>query len=205
MDYLELSLKSLHIESIHLAQNIEISFHPDIVVYVAKGGYLIGKDIAEYFRVPYVGIYAQREGNDAKAKLAVILKRLPRFITKFLRQIELKSGLHKTVKERRVFWDPSDNCLEKMKNAHNVILVDDSVDTGYSMQTLLPYVKEAASAPIDIRIAAINVWSKSKSIIRTDFYNYRDTIIATPMSNDSREHDKFLQEYASRHGKHKER
>ncbi len=72
MDYLELSLESLHIESIHLAQNIEISFHPDIVVYVAKGGYLIGKDIAEYFKVPYVGIFAQREGNDAKAKLAVI-------------------------------------------------------------------------------------------------------------------------------------
>jgi hypoxanthine phosphoribosyltransferase len=203
MDYLELSLESLRIESIHLAKNIATSFRPDIVVYVAKGGYLIGKDIAEYFQIPYLGIYAQREGNEAKAKLASVLKRLPRVITKFLRQVELKSGLHKTVKERQIFWDPDDNCLEKIKDAHKILLVDDSVDTGYSMKNILPYVFKAVAEPIEIRIAAINVWSKSESIIRTDFYNYRDTIIATPMSNDSREHDQFLQQYANRHGKHK--
>lgn len=201
MDYLELSLESLHVESITLAKSIASSFYPDIVVYVAKGGYLIGKDIAEYFQVPYIGIYAQRDGNDVKAKLADILKRLPRGVTKFLRKMELKSGLHKTVKKRKVFWDQDDNCVEKMKNVHNVLLVDDSVDTGYSMKTLLPYVIDATDMPIEVKIAAINVWSKSENVIQTDFYNHRDTIIATPMSNDSREHGQFLTQYANRHNK----
>lgn len=199
MDYLELSLESLHIESLHLAKTVAHDFHPDLIVYVAKGGYLIGKDIAQYFQVPYIGIYAQREGNDTKAKLASILKRLPRFITKFLREIELKSGLHKTVNERKVFWDPDDNCLEKIKYAWNVLLVDDSVDTGYSMKVLIPHILKAANSSINIRIAAINVWGNSESLIHTDFYNYKDTIIATPMSNDSCEHDLFLRMYAERH------
>lgn len=198
MDYLELSLKSLHTESIQLAKAVSRSFHPDVVVYVAKGGYLIGRDIAQYFRIPCVGIYAQREGSDAKAKLATLLKRLPRSITKFLRKIELKSGLHKTVKERKVFWDPDDDCLAKMKKVHNVLIVDDSVDTGYSMKTLLPYIVKAADSPTDIRVAAINVWSKSEDLVHTDFYNHKDTIIATPMSNDSREHEQFLQIYSER-------
>lgn len=201
MDYLELSLKSLHIENVTLAKNIATYFHPDIVVYVAKGGYLIGKDIAEYFQVPYIGIHAQREGNKTKEKLANLLKRLPQVVTKFLRQMELKSGVHKKVKQRKVFWDQDDNYLEKMKNVHNVLLVDDSVDTGYSMKALLPYVIKAAGMPIEVRIASINVWSKSESVIQTDFYNYRDTIISTPMSNDSREHSQFLNQYANRHSK----
>ena len=198
MDYLELSLKSLHTESVKLAQTIGKSYRPDLVIYVARGGYLIGQDIANYFGVPSVGIYAQRKGNKLKDSLKDILKCLPRPITKMLREIELNSGVHKAIPERNVFWDGDFRNCKEVTLAQKILIVDDSVDTGYSMKALIPYIKMATQA-VEIKIAAINVWSKSQDVIHTDFFNHKDTIIVTPMSNDSKEHDQFLALYAKRH------
>ncbi|MGN8759521.1 phosphoribosyltransferase family protein [Acidaminococcus fermentans] len=191
MDYLELSLKSLHTESVKLAQIIEKSYHPDLVIYVARGGYLIGQDIANYFKVPAVGIYAQRKGNKLKESLKDILKCLPRPITKMLREIELNSGVHRAIPERKVFWDADYSNSKEVIQAQKILIVDDSVDTGYSMKALIPTIKQTTQAGM-IKIAAINVWTKSQDVIHTDYFNYKDTIIVTPMSNDSKEHDQFL-------------
>lgn len=199
MDYLELSLEGLHHENIKLAKKIETSYRPDIVVYIAKGGYLIGKDIADYFGVPCIGIHAEREGNAFKSRISGILRRMPRFLTKFLRELELKSGLHKTVKERKVYWDAFNVSDEDLKKAHHVLLVDDSVDTGYSMNQVIPFIEAQIAPNEEIRIAAINVWQKSKNVVRTDFYVYENIILATPMSNDSPYHKKFLKLYDNRY------
>lgn len=199
MDYLELSLENLHLENIKLAKKIEVSYCPDIVVYIAKGGYLIGKDIADYFEVPCIGIHAEREGNAFKSKAAGLLRKMPRFLTKFLRELELNSGLHNTVKERKVYWDLSNSFDENLEKSHHVLLVDDSVDTGYSMKQVVPFIQAQASPNVEIRLAAINVWQKSINVVQTDFYVYEDVILATPMSNDSSYHKKFLELYDNRY------
>lgn len=199
MDYLELSLESLHHEDIKLAKKIENSYQPDIVVYIAKGGYLIGKDIADYFGISCIGIHAEREGNAFKSRVTGILSRMPRFLTKFLRELELKSGLHKTVKERKVYWDLPDGPDKNLGKAHHVLLVDDSVDTGYSMKQVIPFIQAQTSPNVEIRLAAINMWQKSRSVVQTDFYVYEDVILATPMSNDSSYHKKFLKLYDDRY------
>lgn len=199
MDYLELSLEGLHHENIKLAKKIEASYRPDIVVYIAKGGYLIGKDIADYFEIPCIGIHAEREGNAFKSSVAGVLSKMPRFLTKFLRELELKSGLHKTVKERKVYWDLSNTSDKNLEKAHHVLLVDDSVDTGYSMKQVIPFIEAQTSPNVEIQLAAINVWLKSINVIQTDFYIYENVILSTPMSNDSSYHKKFLDLYDNRY------
>ena len=47
------------------------------------------------------------------------------------------------------------------------------------------------------KIAGLNVWDKSRCIINTDFALYKDTVIKTPMSKDSKEYKEFMKIYNS--------
>lgn len=98
-----LSLKSLREESLKLAKKIEKNYTPDIVIYIARGGYLIGKEISDYFNVPCVGIHAERRGGGVKEVLSPLLRILPSSIKRMLREIELKSDIHKVDKTRNIF------------------------------------------------------------------------------------------------------
>lgn len=171
-----------------------------MVVYIARGGYLIGETIAGYFNVDNIGIHAEREGGKLKELISPILKCLPQSIKLSLRKIELASGVHKEYKERKIYWDNSDVCLQILKNKKNILVVDDSVDTGYSMISVVHEICRDVGEDVTIKTAAINYWSKSLSVIRTDFFNYKDTIIQTPMSKDSKEYSIFEQLYSNRKG-----
>ena len=49
----------------------------------------------------------------------------------------------------------------------------------------------------EIKIAGLNVWDKSQSIIDTDFALFKNTVIKTPMSKDSKEYKDFMKIYNS--------
>ena len=49
----------------------------------------------------------------------------------------------------------------------------------------------------DIKTAAINVLSNSEDVIKIDFYNFKDLIMRTPMSKDSKEYKAFEKIYSS--------
>ena len=63
MKYTELSIEKLKSE---WAKELKKTYCPDLVIYVARAGYLIGKEMSEVFEVPMVGISATREGNKLK-------------------------------------------------------------------------------------------------------------------------------------------
>lgn len=48
MKYIELSRKDLEEQCNHWANEIKKSYQPDLIVYVAKAGYLIGKEMKMY-------------------------------------------------------------------------------------------------------------------------------------------------------------
>ncbi|WP_288803429.1 phosphoribosyltransferase [uncultured Dialister sp.] len=197
MDCVTLSLKSLREESLKLAAVVEREYKPDLVVYIARGGYLIGKDVADYFQVPCVGIHAERRGGGLKEKVAPLLRILPASLKKALREVELKSGVHKVDTERNEFWDRDDFDTISSMNIKNILIVDDSVDTGYSMLQVRNRIN-ADMGQVNIKVAAINVWSKSYTVCKTDYSNYKDTIISTPMSKDSQEYPIFEDMYNRR-------
>lgn len=200
MDSVVLSLKSLREESLELAKCIEVEFKPDLVVYIARGGYLIGKEISDYFHVPCIGIHAEREGGKLKDFISPLLRLLPKRIKIYLRELELSSGVHEINKDRQIYWDVDNKYLECVSGKSNILVVDDSVDTGYSMISVVHEICRDVGEDVTIKTAAINYWSKSLSVIRTDFFNYKDTIIQTPMSKDSKEYSIFEQLYSNRKG-----
>lgn len=48
---------------------------------------------------------------------------------------------------------------------------------------------------VQIKVAGLNVWDKSEDVIKTDFALYRNTVIKTPMSKDSKEYKDFMKIY----------
>lgn len=145
------------------------------------------------FKVPLIGINAERRGNNLKSKLQPILKFIPKKVRYLLVKIELKSNIHKKDTERNIYF--KNNLEEYHKERFSkIMIVDDSVDTGNSIIAVKKVVQEQFKNA-EIKIAALNVWDKSEEIVKTDYALYRNTIIKAPMSKDSREYEKFVSIY----------
>lgn len=195
MKYIELSRKDIEEQCKDWAKEIQKSYQPDLIVYVAKAGYLIGREMKYVFNVPLVGISATREGNALKEVVGPIVSRMPNFVRNILISLELKSDTHSKNTERQIHFHEG---LEKLKssNIQSILVVDDSVDTGHSMKQVVDAI-HSLFGDVEIKIAGLNVWDKSRSIIDSDFALYKNTVIKTPMSKDSKEYKDFMQIYNS--------
>lgn len=193
MKYTELSIEKLKSECKEWAKSLKKTYCPDLVIYVARAGYLIGKEMSEVFEVPMVGISATREGNKLKEIVGPIISLMPNFVRNFLISMELKSNTHDKNTERKIHFHES---LEKLKGQSfdRILVVDDSVDTGHSMKQVVDAIQNEFKNA-EIKIAGLNVWDKSKNIIHTDFALYENTVIKAPMSKDSSEYKEFVRIY----------
>lgn len=193
MDCLELSIRDLEDESYYWAQRIKREYNPDTVVYVAKAGYLIGNILSNVFDASLIGISTERRGNNFKNMLSPILKLIPNSVRFFLIKMELKSNIHKVNEERKIEFISDLSYIDK-KRVKKILIVDDSVDTGYSMKAVKETVyNEFENA--EVRTASLNVWDKSMEVIDIDYALYRNTIIKAPMSKDSKEYSSFVSQY----------
>ena len=195
MKYIELSRKDIEEQCKDWAKEIQKTYQPDLIVYVAKAGYLIGREMKNVFNVPLVGISATREGNDLKEVVGPFVSKLPNFVRNILISLELKSDTHSKNTERKIHYHEG---LEKMKseNIKSILVVDDSVDTGHSMKQVVDAIS-SLFGDLEIKIAGLNVWDKSRNIIDSDFALYKNTVIKTPMSKDSKEYKDFMKIYNS--------
>lgn len=194
MQYLRLSIEELKIQCKNWANTIQNTYHPDLIIYVAKGGFLIGYEFSKIMGVPMIGIETVREkGNGIKDFVAPVLRMLPDFIRNFFITVEIKNGIHERNSRRTVRF--IDDC-QSMQNElrQKILVVDDSVDTGASIAAVKEYVKKQFPCS-DIKVAGFNVWDKSSQLVFTDFAFYRNTVIKSPMSKDSREYKIFINKY----------
>lgn len=196
MNCIELSIKDLEEQCYKWAEELKGECRPDLVVYVAKAGYLIGREMSRSFGCNMVGIVTKRRGGRVKSKLGSFMKYFPHFVRNVAIFMEFKSGIHAKNSERQVYWlDNPDPFVGKVKT---ILIVDDSIDTGYSLKAVAEAVREKFGQNTKIKIAGLNVWDKSRKIIRSDYSLYQNTIILAPMSKDSRYYDEFVQMYKNR-------
>lgn len=193
MNCFELSIQNFEEECRNWAEEIKNSYEPDIVIYIAKAGYLIGKTMSEVYGVPLIGISAARKGNKLKSIIGPIFSLVPSCIRNKLIEIELKSDFHKMDSERHVEFITDINGFP-VKEIKNIMIVDDSVDTGYTLKAVKEVVQMYFTEAV-IRTAGFNVWDKSKEVIVTDFALFNNTIIKAPMSKDSKDYKKFIKQY----------
>lgn len=193
MKYTELSLKKLKEISITEATTINKNFPVDLIIYVARAGFPIALYMNEIFNVQLLGIGAQRKGNSFKSKLGPLVAFFPHFVRNLLITIELKTKVHKRDAERNVEFHKSINEL-LIDRYKNILIVDDSVDTGNSMKLVYEVVQSKFPEAI-IKTYSLNVWDESKTVFLTDYYSYENTVIRAPMSKDSKEYKYFCEMY----------
>lgn len=191
MNYLELSLKNVEEKSKDLFNKIsEKEYNYDLVVFIAKGAYPIGKALSDIKSVPLLEISAKRKGGKLKSIIKPCLKFIPKKLLVKLREKEMNSSYHEVNKDREVKFN--EEKFAEYVNSKKILLVDDSIDSGYSIietkNALSNYFKDA-----EIKIAVFNVMSKS--IVEADFTNYNDTMLNGPWSNDSKYNKDFLNMY----------
>ncbi|EDS78577.1 putative phosphoribosyltransferase [Clostridium botulinum C str. Eklund] len=121
-----------------------------------------------------------------KSKVSFILKMLPKFLKNILRELEFKSGIHNKISKRVV--TEVDNELVK---GSNVLLVDDSIDTGNTIICATNFLKKCYGNDINIKVVGLNKFKLSEKKVSTDYYIYEDSIIIYPWSKDSREYNEF--------------
>lgn len=192
MELIELSQESSKVASEELAKKISHDFSYDLVIFIAKGSYTIGKELADYNNTELIEIKVARKGNFIKEKLKIFLNILPKGIKNILRNIEINSNVHDKMPKRKISFE--ENIWKRFINARKIIIVDDSVDTGHSMKQCKETVEKFFKNS-EIKVAALNVFSKSEKIIKVDYYLYKDKLLQGPWSNDSKDNKKFIQLY----------
>ena len=193
MEFIKLSKKNVEEESKKLYQKIIKDYNYDLVIFIAKGSFYIGQNLAKLNNVPLLEIYASRKKNKIKELVKPILKYIPSNLSKKLRQLELKNNTKSiSYEERYVNFD--ENLYQKFKNKKRILIVDDSIDTGDSVkqvkETLENYFRKST-----IKVAVLNYMTKSTDFIKADYSLYKDTMLSGPWSNDSKEYHKMLQDY----------
>lgn len=203
MKCITLSLENLNKATQEWAGKILIDYSPDLIIYVAKAGFLIGKGFSETMECPMIGVETVREkGNGLKSQIAPLIGKLPLFVRNMLISIELKSGVHKKNDYRKVNMLDEISQLKTTK-INKILVVDDSVDTGNSILAVKNYIS-TIFRNAEIRVAGLNVWDMSKEKVFTDYALYTNTIIKAPMSKDSKEYDVFMKIYNNYRNNQKE-
>lgn len=137
MQKIELNRKELENECNSWARRISESYQPDLIIYIAKGGYLIGREMRDVFDVPMIGIGTSRDGNNFKEKIGPFIAMLPNFVRNILISTEMKSNKHGKNTERHVhFLDDIEEKID-VKTIKSILVAEDSVDTGHSLKQSL--------------------------------------------------------------------
>lgn len=203
MKCITLSIENLNRKTKKWAREILSVYSPDMIIYVAKAGFLIGKGFSETMECPMIGVETVREkGNGLKSQIAPLIGKLPLFVRNMLITIELKSGVHKKNDYRKVNLLDEISQLETTK-INKILVVDDSIDTGNSILAVKDYIS-TIFRNAEIRVAGLNVWDMSKEKVFTDYALYKNTIIKAPMSKDSKEYDVFMKMYNNYRNNQKE-
>ncbi|MBQ7140955.1 MAG: phosphoribosyltransferase [Bacilli bacterium] len=193
MNYLELSNEMVKKESKKLYKLINNDkYNYDLVIFVARGSLPIAMELSKLKKVPLLEIKATRKGNKIKKILSPFIKLIPKKLKILLRNKEVSSNVHEKNIERNVTYN--ENIWKKHIKCQSILIVDDSVDTGYSIKACKEEI-EKFFPNSNIKIAAFNYFEKSSKNIKVDWFIYKDTMLNGPWSNDSKYHKEFVDNY----------
>lgn len=195
VDFVELSSDELRADSRRLAELVESDgYCPDCVSYLARGGLIIGEEVASFFDAPLVELSSHRSGDKVKSRVTVILCRLPRWLKKALRKREMS---RRFASDRGTAQETSLEVTGRYEippKASRILLVDDSADTGSSigaarslLRKLFPYAT--------VHVAVINAFHRAIEGGNVDWWIREDTLLCTPSSKDSKEYRDFIKKY----------
>lgn len=192
-NFIELKIGDTNILAVELLKMIE-DFDFDTVIYISKSGYLIGDAIGSISNKNTLEIKSKRPGADKKHKyLPEVVSKLPKDLIYYLKVYERKLSYYDVASERTLYYDE-----EKVKDIKpkKILIFDDAIDTGYTLQAVIDKIKELYEKA-EIRVAVLNYFTDRQTLI-PDYYLYTDSVISAPWTIDSKEYRDFIKLYENR-------
>ncbi|WP_312922730.1 phosphoribosyltransferase family protein [Empedobacter brevis] len=165
-----------------------------LVVGIKEGGIPIAKMVVKQLqkessaKIDFVSVTCQRPSTKRKKSNQLIkitlqksFKILPQSILNRLRIIEYKYLLHKAENNSREITFP-DNFDWKVYD--KILVVDDAVDSGNSLRSVLEKIEQEIIIPKTNIISLTVVVTNKQSVIVPDYYLYSDILIRFPWSLD---------------------
>ena len=174
------------------AEEISESYRPDIIIFIAKSGFLMAKPMAEYFHCEMADVTVKRPGDEKKD----LIRKIFHYVPKFLLFAVLKSKFMYSFNDKhteRIFIPGMKFQRINLRDYKRILIVDDSADTGLSLLKAKQEIQRLAPDS-EIKIFCYCVISLSEKRIDVDYFKYRDTIVISGTSRYSPEHEAFLDE-----------
>lgn len=160
-----------------------ICFEPDLIVGIANGGVRVAEKM--FKTLPHCKILLQRPSTKVKnRRLFRYIAVLPAKVLDLMRMGE-SLLLQRFHPKKNVRVNLSQELKSTIAKAHNILIVDDAVDSGVTLKAIVNAVRQAAPDSL-IKSAVITVTTKSP-VIMPDFYIYNNrTLIRFPWSKDKK-------------------
>ena len=195
MVFVELSIEEVDKQSCILADRVsDLGYAPDLVAYLARGGWLLGKSVARELSCPLLELSTHRSGDLIKAKNSWLLRALPRNVRRIMRTVEI----HKRLKHKNAPHGKSLHVTDRYSppsEANSILLVDDSADTGISLRCAVETLRSIYPMA-EIKVAVFNAFADAREQVDIDIALYENTLLCLPSSKDSADYNRFLREYS---------
>jgi hypoxanthine phosphoribosyltransferase len=178
-----------------LMRLVEANLTPTVVVGIRTGGLTVARAMvrAAATNLPVLPITCQRAATATKGRvpwLRPLLAALPRPLVDFLRRLEHRLVImRRTRKPRMQMIDRGEGAaiaamLATSTETPRVLVVDDAVDSGVTLMTVLRLLREMCPTGTEIRSAAITQTFEHPAV-RPDYVLYRGLLCRFPWSFDA--------------------
>ena len=175
------------------ASEIANEYIPDLIIFVAKSGYLFAKPMVEIFNCPMVDICAIRPHNSVKDKGSNLIELIPQKIILTILSSPLMYKYNE-IKKRRDIIITKKFLVESSKKYERLLIVDDSIDTGWTMSNVKREIRKYFQNA-EIRIASYSFIEYGKKRVGVDYYRHLNKLILTATSRKSEEYAAFIDEF----------
>lgn len=161
---------------------------PDVIIGIRTGGEYVASAVASRFPRSEVGrVMSRRPSTGGKSRLGLgrLLRYLPVVLLDMLRIVEARLLARSGNPERHVDLDIPDEIFKLMKNPDTkVVVVDDAVDSGYTMRAVV----EALTPVVAGRIytAAVTVTTDNPVFVPDVVLYDNNTLVRFPWSMDAK-------------------
>lgn len=176
------------------AHQIGNNYKPDLIIFIAKSGFIIADEFSKYFQVQMDEVSASRAGGRIRKSLGPIFSYLPIEIRNKIVGAKLMYQINGNKKERHVEVPDSLINLSERKQYQKILLIDDSIDTGWTFISAYKQIKKLFPYA-DISTLALIQMKYSKERFQVDYHLYEDILLLTPAQIDSSEYDLFIRQY----------
>nr|WP_262916429.1 phosphoribosyltransferase family protein [Aestuariivivens sediminis] len=173
----------------------KIDFNPDMIVEVLNSGVFLGRELKKgnqkFEKAYYTSVKVQRANEYMKRSLIfrMVLKGLPYGILNYLRRYESKKAVKSLLRIEKDMPSVKSlvipvNSSQKIKN---VLIIDDAIDTGKTMLLVKDNLK-LQFPEANIKTAVLS-WTLGNSIVKPDYYIFKNVLVRFPWSKDYKGED----------------